>query len=180
MSKKLKTVLMIVIPLVVVFGTVFCYGWFVYTTEPMVSRFRYPSPNQDSQISEITIYNSSVVEDGYGVRYKVNLDKKRLYRAYSVGESYGYRCIRKLDLEKIEVFRETAEVMKAMNEYYDGYNYDNHLWYIVINYTDSTSIQLSACRNYPESYNVIFDAFHELTGESILLMKQEGLQDATS
>ena len=141
----------------------------------------------NEEINEIYFYHS-----GFGQRfpeYKINLQNKEFWK-YTTGagfdyverdvlsENEGYSFVSNLDDENIAIFlRESARygLTRWKETYMNNNVLDGHQWGITITFADGTSLTSNGSNKYPETWDKMYDAFINLTGEDILLFKRDWL-----
>ena len=131
-----------------------------------------------------------VYHEGFGQRfpeYKIDLKNKEFWEFTSdVGANYiardpsskneGFTLICNLEDDNIETFIQDSSRygFTTWNESYTNDSVvDGHQWGITILFSDSTKKEITGSNKYPKTWNDMYDAFENLTGEDILLSKGE-------
>jgi len=118
--------------------------------------------------------------EGYYSEYKVDLVEKEYFQAVSIHASDDveeYTYIDELTDEKIAAFLCEVEKYGMLswdeNYFYPKEMFSEYSWSIIIHYSDSTKKEShGAYGNFPESWDDMFDAFYELTGDFVLSEKR--------
>lgn len=88
----------------------------------------------------------------------------------------GFTFVRSLDEDNIEAFildssRYGFTDWKGV--YKDDHIFDGHQWGITIIFSDATRKEVNGSNKYPETWNEMYDVFINLTGQDILLQKDD-------
>ena len=129
-----------------------------------------------------------VYHEAFGQRfpeYKVDIKNKQFWEFISnsyenfvardtTSKNEGFTFVCSLSEDKIETFILESS-RNGFTNWKDTYENDNildgHQWGIIIMFSDSTKKEISGSNQYPETWNKMFEAFENLTGENILLQK---------
>ena len=109
--------------------------------------------------------------------YKIDLKNQKFFE-YLWSALPEYRFVRDLSAEKIEEFlRESARCeFTEWKERYTNINVaDGHQWKIIVTFSDSSSITSEGGNKYPETWDGMYAALENLTGENILVHKSDWL-----
>jgi len=133
--------------------------------------------NTENSITVIIIRNYYF--ENYS-EHKVDFVKKEYLRAVSIHalddvEEYTYKS--ELTDEKIAAFLLAVEkygMLSWKEEYFlPKAIFSDYSWSIIIHYSDSTEKRsLGAYENYPETWDDIYEAFFELTGDFVFNAKR--------
>ena len=134
-----------------------------------------------------------VSHSGFGEttpEYKIDLKNKQFwkYTATGRGAEYvrrnpaapneGFQFVRDLEDSKIKTFRRQAICYGPAywNNRYERPNIaDGHHWGMQIYFASGSQKKIFGSNRYPIFWNYMYDAFEQLTGESVLLYKRNWL-----
>lgn len=158
----MKKALVVFLMIIILFGTSSCQN------------------NSQKPIDVIYVYHSA-----FGQRYpeyKIDLKNKQYWKFTSDGyenyvnrdslaENEGFTFICSLDNDNIEAFIDDC-LRYGFTEWKNSYNndevLDGHQWGITIIFSDLTRKEIKGSNKYPKTWDEMYDAFKNLTGDSIL------------
>lgn len=140
----------------------------------------------NTQKSIDAIYVGSFTDVSGHPAYKIDLKEEELWvypwfdqDSYIVKDPAslkGGATMYKLDSKKIQQFLLASKKARFTHwrASYDNQSImDGHFWGITIVFSDSSEKQINGYSKYPRTWNQMYDAFEELTGQNILLVKPD-------
>ncbi|MDR1563368.1 MAG: hypothetical protein LBS74_00200 [Oscillospiraceae bacterium] len=135
-----------------------------------------------------------VAHSGFGQtlrEHKIDLQNKQYFEyTAEIGEGYvprdasaeneGFTFLSNLEEDKIAAFIRSSARYGFTNwkEAYNNYNVDDgDQWEIKILFADGTQKTITGSNAYPKTWNNMYKAFEDLTGENILLLKSGWLHN---
>jgi len=153
------------------------YGFFIILLGTILSIIVTGCRSTENGITVIVVRNNY---HGYYSEHKVDLVAKEYLRAVSIRaeddvEEYTYKS--ELTDKKIAAFHRAVKKygMLSWDEEYVSPtgSFHSYSWTIIIHYSDSTEKRsFGAYDNYPDSWDDMYEAFFELTGDFVLTEKR--------
>jgi hypothetical protein len=142
------------------------------------------------QLSKNAVNEIYVIHYWDETAFKVDLESNLSY--YCVGEkplstydgiglleNEDFPCVEELTDEKISAFLKNCDengFWQWEELYIDERFSGGHEWSILINYSDDSVKEIIGRNAYPETWNEMFTAFKDLTGQNVLLDTKENIQ----